>query len=533
LEIQKNNVKFYNENEFFGKEMKQLPLGVQDFAKLNSGNYLYVDKTAILSEIVDSFNYAFLSRPRRFGKSLLISTLEEFFKGNKELFKGLAIYDYPKWREHPVIRLDFSNMSTENETVFRSTFTRRLDSIAKSYGVSISVSDEPEYFSALIETLSQKFSTGVVILIDEYDKPITDHLDNVPLAENMRDFLRSVFVRMKGNDGYIRFAFITGVSKFAKVSLFSGMNQITDISMYEKYATLLGYTQNELVSYFEDHIISLATKRNMDKDELLKEIKYWYNGYSWDAETRLYNPFSILSLFQSQRFDNFWFSTGTPTLLIKLIKAKQYDVNILRNAEANILTFDSSSLENIDPVNLLFQTGYLTISEKRNLYQIEEYLLNFPNFEVETSFYSYLLADISNKQASEALTLALKLRFSLSKEDMVQFETILKSLFAQIPSNLYIEEEKFYHSLFIMIMYLSNIEVEAEVNTSIGRIDGVIEFEDKIYILEFKYNLPAEDGLKQILEKKYYEKYLIKGKRIIIVGVSFSRKEIKLVSSKC
>lgn len=512
--------------------MKKLPLGIQTFSLLIEDNYVYVDKTKHIMGLIDSLKYVFLSRPRRFGKSLLLSTIEEFFLGKKKLFEGLYIYDYPEWKTHPIIRLDFSNMETESIESFRETFFDRLKEIATGYGINIESEIESHYFGRLIKELSEKFGQKTVILIDEYDKPITDHLENLEIAGQLREFIKSVFVRMKGNDAHIRFVLLTGVSKFSKVSLFSGMNQITDITMHEQFAPLLGYTQEELELHFAPYLELLTEKRGVPKNELLKEIKHWYNGYSWDASTRVYNPFSILSLFQSLRFDNYWFSSGTPSYLIKLMREKKYDVNILKNAEANILTFDSGSLDNIDPINLLFQTGYLTVSQKRDLYQIEEYLLNFPNFEVETSFYSYLIGDISNTHPYEALTLALKLRQSLENGEVHRFETVLKSLFAQIPSNLFIEEEKFYHSLFIMISYLCRIEVEAEVNTNIGRIDGVIEFSESIHIVEFKINRPAEEGLKQIINKKYYEKYLTKGKPIYLMGISFSGQSIQTVYLK-
>ena len=510
--------------------MKKLPLGIQTFSQIIEDDLVYVDKTGHIVELVDSLKYVFLSRPRRFGKSLLLSTIEEFFTGKRELFAGLKIYDYPDWKTHPIIRLDFSNMDTGSEETFRETFFDRLNEIAGFYGIEIKSQIISHYFGRLIKELSEKYGEKTVILIDEYDKPITDHLDNPEVAGRIREFLKSVFVRMKGNDAHIRFALLTGVSKFSKVSLFSGMNQITDISMNENYASLLGYTQEELQFYFSGYIDNLAEKKGVSRNELLQEIKRWYNGYSWDAKTRLYNPFSILSLFSTQRFDNYWFSSGTPSYLVKLMKEKQYDVTILKDAEANILTFDSGTLDKIDPINLLFQTGYLTVSEKRDLYQIEEYLLNFPNFEVETSFYSHLIGDMANTQPYEALTLALKLRQSLEKGNIGQFESILRTLFAQIPSNLLIQEERFFHSLFIMISYLSGIETEAEVNTNIGRIDGVIEFMNKICIVEFKYNHPALEGLEQILQKKYYEKYLAKGKEIILLGVSFSGNEINTVN---
>ena len=257
--------------------MKKLPLGIQTFSLLIEDNLIYVDKTKHIINLIDSLKYVFLSRPRRFGKSLLLSTIEEFFLGKKELFKGLDIYDYPEWKTHPIIRLDFSNMETGNEESFRETLFDRLNEIAAFYGIKIKSEIVSQYFGRLIKELSEKFGQKTVILIDEYDKPITDHLDDPETAEKLREFLKSVFVRMKGNDAHIRFVLLTGVSKFSKVSLFSGMNQITDISMNEKYASLLGYTQEELELYFPEYIEILAQKKGTSKKELLREIKHWYN----------------------------------------------------------------------------------------------------------------------------------------------------------------------------------------------------------------------------------------------------------------
>jgi hypothetical protein len=508
---------------------KRLPTGIQDFRKLVEGNFIYVDKTPILFQLIVNNNYAFLSRPRRFGKSLLVSVLEEYFTGNKELFKGLDIYDKSDWKKHPVIRLDFSDMTTENDISFSNSLLKRLRAIAKLYSVSIDADNPSDYFSELLGCLHLTTGSKVVLLIDEYDKPITDHLTDIVLGEKMRELLKTVFIRMKGNDSHIEFVFLTGVSKFANVSLFSGLNQISDISLDDNYATLLGYTQEELEKYFGEYIEQLSEKFSISKVEMLDKIRYWYNGYSWNGLDKVYNPFSILNFFKSQRFDNYWFYSGTPTHLVKLIRERKFEIGNLKNIEANILTFDSNRLDKIEPLNLLFQTGYLTITSKRYLYEIEEFILNFPNFEVKTSFFSFLLGDITDSQPSEALSRGLKLRYSLETENIEQFKIILESLFAQIPSNLYIAEERFYHSLFIMIMYLSGIEVDSEVSTNIGRIDGVIEFSDKVYILEFKFNRPAEDGLKQILEKKYYQKYLDKGKPIHLIGVGFTRQEIEFL----
>lgn len=252
--------------------MKRLPLGIQTFSHLINGNYIYVDKTGFIPPLISTHKYAFMARPRRFGKSLFVSTLEEFFSCNKELFKGLAIYDYPNWQKHPVIRLDFSDMDTENLQNFRESLLRRFNSTAGSYSLEFDIDSEAEYFSALVEGLWKKTGLGVVILIDEYDKPITDHLDKPEIAGEIRDFLRGIFIRMKANDAYIRFAFLTGVSKFGKISLFSGMNQITDISLFDEYASLFGYTQSEFEFYFAERIDELTTKRTVSRPELLAEL---------------------------------------------------------------------------------------------------------------------------------------------------------------------------------------------------------------------------------------------------------------------
>jgi hypothetical protein len=303
---------------------------------------------------------------------------------------------------------------------------------------------------------------------------------------------------------------------------------MSDISMSMEFSSLLGYTQTELEFYFGDRIKILADEFGMSKSELLQKIKMWYNGYSWGGEEKLYNPFSILNFLQNGKFENYWFSTGTPSQLIKFIENSKPGLEIFRNVTANYYTFDVDSLTNISTKNFLFQTGYLTIKEKHIIKGEEEFLLDFPNYEVQSSYFDYLFANATNRSADDIKTKAKVLKDALQEGNITDFENSLRFLFAQIPSNLYIEQERFYHSLFIMIMYLSGIEVQSEVSTNIGRIDGVIEFSDKIYILEFKFNLHPEDGLRQIITKKYYEKYLASGKKIFLVGVGFTRQDIQV-----
>ncbi|MCA0386921.1 MAG: ATP-binding protein [Bacteroidetes bacterium] len=509
--------------------MRNLPLGIQNLSEIIEGGMIYVDKTKHIPKLVDSSKYAFISRPRRFGKSLFISTLEEFFRGNRELFRGLDVYDYPKWDSFPVIRIDFSTTDNSTANLLQDSISERILALANDYEVSIETSIRSLYLSDLIESLHKKYNKRVVILIDEYDKPITDHFTEPEKADANRDVLRNIYSPIKGLDSKIRFMFFTGVSKFANLSLFSGLNQISDISFDSKFTSLFGYSQEELESCFAEHIEFSAAKFNVDKQLLLSELKLWYNGYSWDGKNFLYNPFSILSFFTDSSFRNFWFTSGSPNFLIKLIALNNYDVSSLQNTLAIETSFDSIGTGSPSLTNILFQTGYLTVKSTYLDNFREIFKLDFPNFEVKDSLYSYLFADVSSSDSDLVTANISTLRNSLANEDFVTFLNILKSLFAQIPSHLHVPQEKFYHSLFIMVMYMSRIQMESEVNTNAGRIDGVIEFSDKIYIIEFKYNLPPEDGLKQIKEKKYYEKYLSCGKRLLMIGVSFTKDEITMV----
>ncbi|MCA0388889.1 MAG: ATP-binding protein [Bacteroidetes bacterium] len=508
--------------------MKRLPIGVQDFAKLREDNYLYIDKTAQLEKLVSGYNYAFISRPRRFGKSLFVATMEEFFKGNRELFNGLHIYNFPKWESFPIIRLDFSRISHQNPEVFQKSLVARLQTIAREHDIEIDASIESEFMPGLIEALQAKYQKRVVILVDEYDKPIIDYILQPEIADGNRDILRNLFSSLKSLDDKLRFVFLTGVTRFSKVSLFSGLNQISDLTLSPSFSTTFGYTQEELIHYFEGHIKKIAKSFSGTRDQLLQTIKFWYNGYSWDGKNTLYNPFSILSLFTTLEFQNYWFATGSPAFLMKLIKEKSIFFPALQNAFFSGLDLENHDVTKLSLGSLLFQTGYLTVKSKTSDLSGVEYQMDYPNFEVKDAFYKYLSSEFTNSEPVEVTSAIRNIRNSFLQEDFQLLLDTLKSLFAQIPSNLYISAEKYYHSLFIMIMYLSGIKVESEVNTNIGRIDGVVEFPDKIYIIEFKYNLPPEEGLQQIKQKKYYEKYLSSGKRLILVGVSFTRSDISL-----
>jgi len=505
--------------------MKNLPLSIQTFSKLIAGDYLYIDKTRdIYNLFAQGGQYYFLSRPRRFGKSLLISTLAEIFSGNKELFKGLWIYDKIEWIKHPVIHMDFSKMDFESPTKLKESLKQFLNKTALSYNVTL---DEKktykESFAELIETLS---SIGkVVLLVDEYDKPITEYMEASKLekAKNIRKVLKNFFGVIKGSDAFLRFVFITGVSKFSRVSIFSDLNNLRDITLSKQFALVLGYTETELMHYFQPYMEQLANEARMSKIQLANDIKYWYNGYSWDGENFVYNPFSILNLFAEKSFENFWFTSGTPTFLIQLIRQKKSEITEFENLAVGSHTFDSYDIENMDIAALLFQTGYLTIKKitSQGITDDKTYHLSYPNKEVRDSFLTYLLGAFSQKDMSFNSRFLERINELVKAGDMDGFIRESKSLFASIPYNIFIKDkEAYYHSIIYLILKLAGADVRCEEPTNNGRIDAVLETASKIFIMEFKMGSEHE-ALDQIREMKYYEKYLAGGKEIVIMGVGF------------
>ncbi len=518
--------------------MKKLPLGIQTFSKLIKNDCLYVDKTRHIAELIQAGDYLFLSRPRRFGKSLLVSTLSEIFAGNKELFQGLYIYDKIKWQPHPVIVIDFNGISFNDEEVLKASLSSFLDNVADEHEIVLSKTFVKEKFAELIKKIAKKTHQKVVILIDEYDKPIVNYIEDIKKAAKNREILRDFFGVLKYSDAFLRFVFLTGVSKFARVSIFSDLNNLRDITLSPQFATLLGYTQNELETYFAQHIQTLCFELGIKKAPLLAQIKTWYNGYSWDAKHQLYNPFSILNLFAERRFSNYWFATGTPTMLIKLIK--QREATEFENKAVSEIVFDSYNLDNMNVFALLFQTGYLTITHIDTQDMLTEYTLNYPNFEVKQAFVTYLFESFTNNGLEEIQPMAKSLRRYLQANNLEGFMNLIKALFAKIPYPLHIEQEAYYHSLFYMISILMGVEIDLEVLTDKGRIDGVLTLEDKIYLIEFKYGKAGtqmetltKQAIKQIRNKNYGERFLNESRPRLLLGVGFVEKELgyKLINS--
>ena len=503
------------------QSIKKLPIGIQTFEKLIKGNHLYIDKTELIYRLINNGFAYFLSRPRRFGKSLLISTLDEIFKGNKELFKDLWIYesDY-EWKEFPVIRIDFSKQGAENKEDLKRHIKEQLDVVAYKYDIELS---RPDYYSRFEELIAKLGSIGkVVILIDEYDKPLIDHITETDAAIGMREVLKGFYTIIKAMDAHVRFVLLTGVSKFSKAGVFSGLNNLNDISMTADHSALLGITQNELEYYFEDRISNMAEEENIEPKALLEEIKHWYNGYCFSEKcTQVYNPYSTLMLFDHRSFRNYWFETGTPSFLVNLMQKQSFKLHDIHK-ETDTMSFSTYEIERLRLTPLLFQCGYLTIkafNKDRMLYT-----LDYPNFEVKNSFLTYIANFFSNYENSKGAV--YEMTDALKTGSFDQFFQILKTFFANIDYDLHLNYEKYYQTIFYVVFQLIGLNIKAEVKTNIGRIDAVIDGE-AIYLFEFKFNGTKEEALSQIIKKEYLVKYLGQGKPVFAVGVAFVDKNIK------
>ena len=496
-------------------ELKKLPIGVQSFEQLIREGAVYVDKTKNIYEILKpGFGAYFLSRPRRFGKSLLVSTLEAIFKNKRHLFKGLWLdsSDYA-WEEFPVIKIDMSSVSKKTNVTLNQALKEAVNDNALREGITLEDKEPERMFQLLIHALAKKYNQQVVILIDEYDDPILKHINDPEMAGKNREVLQDFYKIMKSESGSLRFVFLTGVSKFAKTSIFSGLNNLLNISMSEKYATLLGYTQEELESYFSEYISELAESHSLSVDEILNKIKFWYNGYKFSkAENKVYNPFSSLLLFETKEFVNHWFVTGTPTFLIELIKRSSVDLqsfeDLIEIPEYNLNVYD---VESLPLIPIMFDAGYLTLVKQSLMGNDIIYGLSYPNYEVKNSLVSGLLNEFSEKDSGSISSELLQISRSIINNDLEKFFSLLKSYFASIPYDLIPKKElneKYFQLIFYLLMRVTSFRVNTEDRTNLGRIYLMLETDTSIYLFELKVNSSATAALEQIKEKKYYEKYL-------------------------
>jgi hypothetical protein len=495
--------------------IQNYPVGIQDFQKLRSENYTYIDKTSFVWKIANKGGYYFLSRPRRFGKSLFVSTLDYLFQAGsdpskKELFEGLYIYDKWDWSQtNPVIKISFSNIG-HKDLGLREAINRSLDNTAQKYDITLEATYNAGKFKELIETLSEK-SGKVVVLIDEYDKPIIDYLGTeTSRAIENRDILKSFYSILKDADPYLKMVFITGVSKFARVSIFSDLNNLKDLSIDNNFETICGISQEELESNFVEEL----------KVYDAEKIKKWYNGYSWGGGASVYNPFSLLNFFAGDGgFKNYWFDTGTPTFLINLSKENHlYDFEGVKISPNRLGSYD---IEKLQIIPLMFQTGYLTIKE-----YIEEddlYILSYPNEEVRKSFLIFLSDSYTDNNYDSVIVLATEMRNALQVADIKKVESIFNTIFKSIPYEIWQKEnEHYYHAIIHLTFRLLGIYVESQVQTSDGRIDAIVQLKDYVYAFEFKLNDSATKALQQIKNKGYLIPYQHQHKTCIGIGVNFS-----------
>lgn len=517
-----------------GDGMNKLTTSVYTFEDLIKNDFLYVDKTDFIWSLVGHGKAMyFMSRPRRFGKSLTLSTLKAVFQGRKDLFTGLAIHskDYD-WTPYPVVHIDLGNCDSFTPQNLRSYLARILAEQSEIHGVSVLIQENELAisFESFLNAIAKK--SQVVILIDEYDKPVLNTL-MTPEATACRDILKGFYSTIKKCESLVRFAFVTGVSKFCHVSLFSELNLFTDITMSHEYATMFGYTQEEMEKYFADRIDLAVSKLNIPREKLLHEIKTWYDGYRFHADAKtVYNPVSIAQFFMNgAEFNNYWFSTGTPSFLMELVKANNFNFEKKLNEPVLGFAFDAFEIDRIDPLTLLLQTGYLTI---KNSYVDEDlyerlYYLDFPNREVKAAFETYLISNYTNIPKETIGANVFQMVKAIKKRDINLFMDLLKTFFAAVPYDINMDVEGRFQLLFYAVFLLVDTRIEAESRTGNGRIDAVICDGDYVFIFEFKLGKSSEKAMSQIREKQYFLKFRHSGKRIILIGAYFD-KETRQIS---
>jgi len=542
--------------------MKKLPVGIQTFRKIAVDDYIYADKTEYIYRLIQEGNYYFLSRPRRFGKSLLVDTMKELFTGERALFKGLWIdssdYDFKKY---PVIRLDMSQVDTADSARLTDSIMFEISKIADTEEIKLLGNTPANAFTWIIESLRKKYGERVVVLIDEYDKPIIDHMGNPAVAEKNREVIGNFYGVLKGQDANLRFVFLTGVSKFTKMSLFSKLNNLTDLTLWDKYAGICGFTETEFDALFTEHIEAYKKARRAaggrdgerDTAVIRRDILAWYDGYTWDGKTHVLNPFSLLSFFNKNQYGAYWFTTGAPQFLMGIFQKSPENFADVQTAVITESILDTHDIENAPLVSLLFQTGFLTVASTEEG-PPRRYRLGFPNIEVSQSFSELFLSTIIEPDKLFSDSFIEGMRKSLDAGEPEKMEEFLRGLYASIPYQLHIPKEAFYQVIFLAIMQFLGFRVLGEISTAEGRVDGVIDLPNgKSYVIEFKYR-KAPDGatgvnhvsnlddmmeqdivnaLAQVDDRGYADRYSGAGREVYKVAIAVSgRGKVRVRSEK-
>ncbi len=501
------------------------PIGIQDFEKIRTGGYAYVDKTALIYKLANEGNYYFLSRPRRFGKSLLLSTMEAYFAGKRELFEGLAMERLENdWAAYPIVHLDLNTGKYDSEEALRQVLDDFLSPLEDQYGTYRSEVTPELRFKGIIERMAKKHGRRVVVLVDEYDKPLLQNFDNAELQEKLRSMLKAFYSVLKTQDRYVRFGFFTGVTKFGKISVFSDLNYLTDLSMDYRYDTICGITRQEMTDNFSEDIKALGDRYGISFDEACSRLKKRYDGYHFvENGEGVYNPFSLLSTLAKLRFGSYWFETGTPTFLVDLLKRDNFCLPNLTAQEVSGEFLNSIDSVERSPVPIIYQSGYLTIQTYDE--RFDTYTLGFPNDEVEEGFVNFLLPFYAHVDENRSPNFIGNFVRELELGHAADFMRRMESLFADTDYRVVGNAELYFQNAFYLVAKMLGFYVDVERTVSDGRIDMVAKTKDFIYIFEFKCDQSAEAAITQIDERGYAKPYASDHRRLVKIGVNFSREK--------
>lgn len=501
---------------------KIYPIGIQNFEKIRQDGYFYIDKTALVYRMVKTGSYYFLSRPRRFGKSLLISTLEAYFQGKKELFDGLAMEELEKdWIKYPVLHLDLNIEKYDTPESLDKILDSSLTAWEKIYGAEPSERSFSLRFAGIIQRACEKTGRRVAILVDEYDKPMLQAIGNEALQKQFRDTLKPFYGALKTKDGFIKFALLTGVTKFGKVSVFSDLNNLDDISMRKEYVGICGVSDQELHDNLDAELHEFAEARGVSYDKLCDDLKAYYDGYHFTHHSiGMYNPFSLLNAFKYKELGSYWFETGTPTYLVKLLKKHHYDLERMAREETDSQVLNSIDSESTNPIPVIYQSGYLTIKGYDERFGM--YRLGFPNREVEEGFVRFLLPFYANVDKVESPFEIQKFVREVESGDYDSFFRRLQSFFADTTYEVIREQELHYENVLFIVFKLVGFYTQVEYHTSKGRIDLVLQTDRFVYVMEFKLDGTAEEALQQIHDKHYALPFASDGRKLFKIGVNFS-----------
>ena len=502
--------------------MTKYPIGIQNFQKLRENEFLYVDKTAMVHHLVSTQGYYFLSRPRRFGKSLLLSTLEAYFQGKKELFKGLALEQLEKdWKVYPVLHMDLNAAKYSEPEDLTSIFDGHFRYFEETYGIKPNGLSLSERFKLIIRQAYEQTGQKVVILVDEYDKPLLQAIGNEALQDDYRKTLKSVYGMAKTMDGYIQMAFFTGVTKFSKVSVFSDLNNLKDISLDARFVTSCGITEKEIVNYLDEEVGQMAEANGIDKSTCYERLKQQYDGYHFrENSVGVYNPFSLLNALDSKDFKDYWFETGTPTFLVETLKHNNYELEDMTREEVTADLLGSLDSISQNPLPLLYQSGYLTIKDYNPRFMT--YRLGFPNGEVERGFTKFLYMYYTPIRQEQSMHYIVNFVHEIEAGQPEKFMARLDTMFADQNYQIAGDAELYFHNVIYVVFKMLGFYVDVERHTSDGRMDMLIQTKDYIYIFEFRMDRSADEALAQIEEKQYAKPFETDSRKLYKIGVNFS-----------